>query len=360
MDFGKTICFIGNDSNLPNANDGQTLKVRLYRKLFDNERINYTFVNLHNWKKRIFPVIFELKKCIKNCDVILLMAGPRGSRKLIPLINYLNRRKKKKFVCSMIGRGTLSFPVDGNHIDSNDFFINGNYHDLKDEKIKKELKKVDCVVLETDILTNTYTKFYELTNCTTICNFRDISLRKEKFNDTKLNLGYFSRVCRYKGIFVLLEAFEILRNKGFDISLDIYGKEEFDNDDKALFDSYLDNFKSIHYYGAQENSKVLSAMTQADCFVFPSICSEGMPGSLIESLIIGLPIISSNFTQSKDILTNEFDSLIYDANNVNDLVDKITRVYNNRQLLTLLSKNALESGKKFSLSYNKNKLFEIL
>jgi glycosyltransferase involved in cell wall biosynthesis len=56
----------------------------------------------------------------------------------------------------------------------------------------------------------------------------------------------------------------------------------------------------VHYHGVVDNIELRRQLTFYDVFVFPSVYdNEGHPGVLIEALMAGLPIISSDQTVIK-------------------------------------------------------------
>ena len=86
------ITFIANNANNGLVSDGGRIKIRLYKDLLIKEGYKVNIIELDGWKKRVFNIIFQIKKAIKNRDRIVIMAGPKGCRKIIPLLNFLNKK----------------------------------------------------------------------------------------------------------------------------------------------------------------------------------------------------------------------------------------------------------------------------
>ena len=359
----KTILFIG--SYKDESFDGQSLKTKTYLKLFNEEGVKYIFVNTANWKKRFIKIYFEISKNIKKCDVIFLMVSFRGARSLIPLINKMNR-KRKRFIYSMVGTGPLAL-----HIRSigwkkgNDFVLKHEYGQFEDSKMEKELSKLDLILPETDIITDLYSDFYHLKNCKTMTNFRiiDSSLlyeNKKDISDKNIHLLYLSRLVAEKGIFDLINAVNNLNSKGYHFVLDIFGQNYFSDEENKRFQSLLKNNQDILYKGTVSFEEVIPLMQKYDVFCFPTICpQEGTPGVVVEALISGTPILSSRFPQSANLLTERSDSLIFDFGDESDLERKL-EMLNNSQLLETITLGARNSGKRFLYENNKETLFKYI
>ena len=80
---------------------------------------------------------------------------------------------------------------------------------------------------------------------------------------------------------------------------------------------------------------------------------EGTPGAIVESLIAGTPVLTSNFPQAKYLLNDGKDSLFYEMFNKEELKNKLLYIINNRSVLESMSKEAFNSGKKYTYEYER-------
>ena len=352
MITNKKICFIANNANGRPISDGQHAKVRTWLEMFELEKALIDFVELDGWKKKPISVMTSIKKGIKNCDIILLMCAVNGARTLIPFINKINKKLKKKFIYSFIGSGPLSNILNKmNANDAVDFLVNCNFGNASDKKMAKQLAKVDVLLTETQIIQKTISQFYKVTNVHTINNFRLLPEAKyqPKTFEKPIKLVFLSRVCKEKGIFDLLKAFTNLTNN-LDYSLTIYGPFQLTKSEKQEFDKYIEQ-PNILYGGIIEPTKVIEVLKRFDVFCFPTkYLTESVPGVIPESFFSGLPVLSSAFPQSSSIVSDGFDSLVYKFGDVNDLEDKLC-LLTDKRLLEKLSKNACSSSKKFSYKF---------
>lgn len=351
----KKICLIGNNNFGGSISDGQRIKVRTYLEVLEKEGFDIFFVELEAWKKRIFKTISSIKKGIKTCDIILIMAGPSGCRKIIPLVNLLNRKYKKRVVYSMIGTGTLSLQIKNKIKDTevNDLFQNKNYTLVKDNRFSKHLKKMNIILAETDVIRDMYKNAYRLENCETMTNFRIISKKVDRCEDRKvIKLIYLSRVMKEKGIFDLISSINDCPYRNF--ALDIFGVLDLSEDESLLFYNNLN--ERIQYKGVLNPNDVIDTFRLYDLFIFPTrFPQEGVPGVIVESLLAGTPVLASDFGQAKSLLEEGVDSLIYDMYDVNDLKTKLFLFLDDDLLKSKLKYNAKSSGYKFTYEYNRNR-----
>lgn len=354
----KSILLIGNSGLKHSGADGQTTKVRLYCKKIVDEGFNLLFVDLESFRRRPFSTLFKIKKYIKICDRIVLITAERGSKILLPYIDFINRKYKKPFIFPLVGISVLHFAIGRLNDDDKKRFFEEKAYVLgkKDKKMVKELLRIDCIMPETPLLSDVYKEFYGLTNVLTLSNFRDDSIlsHKKRFSDGQIRLIYLSRVTKTKGIFDLLETVIDINAKELIVTLDIYGECSLNDEEKKEF-ARLTNMPNIVYHGPINNKDVVNTIAKYDLFVFPTIYyGEGMPGVIAESLISGTPILSSRFMQAPFLLENNKNSIFFEIGNKNDLKEKLLYIINNKTILDDMSKNALKTGKKFTYRHVKS------
>ena len=350
------ILLIGNSGLKHNGLDGQTVKVRLYLKKIKDEGFDVDFIDLENFSRHPFSILRRIKRAIRQCDRIVLITAERGSKILIPYINRINRKLKKPFIFPLIGISVLHNSIDKlSEKDRIDFLVNGNYSLCRPRKsLIKQLRKIDYILPETELLTKAFINFYGLTNVYQLNNFReDKQISPHNVCHNGLRLIYVSRVMAVKGIFDLLDVVKSLNGEGFKVYLDIYGGKHLSDEENRIFISYIDgNF--INYKGVLQNDVVCETISNFDLFVFPTkYLGEGTPGVIAESLIAGTPIITSNFPQAKYLLKDGFDSIFYKMSENIELREKIVDIAHNKDTLKTLKKNALISGQKYTYSHER-------
>ncbi len=343
------ILLIGNSGTKHNYKDGQTTKLRLYKKMMIQEGYNVSFVDLENFFCRPLSILNCIKKQIKTCDRIVLISGERACKLLIPFINKHNKKCNKPFILPVVGSGVLHFSID--HLNDEEqvsFIVDGEYSlGKRKKKIENELKKITYILPETELMMETYSKYYGLTNCLVLNNFRDFDQQTAcHIMSEPLKIVFVSRIMRLKGIFELVDAVKSVNEKGTQISLDIYGDIDLNTEDLRSFNNSLD--KNIVFKDSIDNTEVIQVMSKYDLMVFPTnAVYEGTPGVIAESLIAGTPILSSNFPQAKYLLKDGYDSIMFKMFDTDDLKEKLVYCLNNKELLKQMRNNALKSGEKY-------------
>lgn len=112
-------------------------------------------------------------------------------------------------------------------------------------------------------------------------------------------------------------------------------------------------FKNIQYIWYLENMN--DFYNSIDCFIFPSH-KESLGLTWIEANACGCPVIASNIEWLNEIMIDNKNALLFKKQNVDDLVEKIEKIYNNEKMKNDLIKIWLEEVKKYSL---KNYLVEL-
>ncbi|HNZ25786.1 MAG TPA: glycosyltransferase family 4 protein [Spirochaetota bacterium] len=119
------------------------------------------------------------------------------------------------------------------------------------------------------------------------------------------------------------------------------------NDSNKLNDLISkDNNPNIIYLGNVRD--MVSFYNSLDCFVIPSHF-EPMGLTQLEAQAMGVPVIASNVPGLNEVINDQVDCLMFEAKNINDLANKITRLYNDEKLRKRLVEAGKENVKKYSL-----------
>ncbi|MBI2055901.1 MAG: glycosyltransferase family 4 protein [Candidatus Sungbacteria bacterium] len=139
-----------------------------------------------------------------------------------------------------------------------------------------------------------------------------------------------SRLVSKNGVDILIEAIAEVKKEIPDIQCHIIGDGPELESYKLKTKSYkLEN--NIHFFGAVPYSDISEYLHNADVFVRPSR-SEGMGNAFIEALAAGLPIIGTPVGGILDIIEDGKTGLLSNADQADDLAEKIMTLFNNRAL----------------------------
>ena len=170
---------------------------------------------------------------------------------------------------------------------------------------------------------------------------------------------YSGRLSKEKGIINLVEAFKkLLEDKEINnidnIKLYIAG----DGPCKEEIEKYINNNNlkdKIILLGYLKQDDLKEYTRKASFIVVPSIWYENCPYSVLETQAIGKAIIGANIGGIPELVQNEKNGFIYKYDDVNELKEKMKKLFNDKELANEFGKNA----KKFAREeYDKNKYYE--
>lgn len=145
-----------------------------------------------------------------------------------------------------------------------------------------------------------------------------------------------------KGHKYLLEAFENIYKKDCNIKLLLVG----DGKEKKNLLRQIENYyskKNILFLGKRND--VPELLKGSDIFVLPTFF-EGMSNAIIEAMAVGLPIITTDIPENKELIMNKVTGILIPKENIEALSEAINSLKNNPALAKKLSDNAKEYAKK--------------
>ena len=175
---------------------------------------------------------------------------------------------------------------------------------------------------------------------------------------------YAAEVRKEKGIDILLDAVRQMNFKGLEgpqIDIDVYG-QLFPPFTKEDFNLQPQKRVRLRYCGLVDSDTLFEKMGGYDCLLFPTkFQTEGYPGTVIEALSWGLPVLASNDWKVALEVIDESCGLIIDSSDTQNWAETITTVAGDPDLLKNLSRGAREKAKNFDSQYwNKHVVKEIL
>lgn len=200
-------------------------------------------------------------------------------------------------------------------------------------------------------------KFYEI-------NFGvDLELFQpdERITKTPQNkfifVGALDKAHYFKGVENLLKAFATITNPN--IFLQIVG----DGDMKNEYQKMANDLKmtNVTFSGYLDRTQLIQSYKEAVALILPSINQGETFGMvLIEAMACGTPVIASNLPGVRQVLNDRENGLLVEPANINDLIDKINILANNRELSLKMAYNARKRAEdKFNLKKNIIKIEKI-
>lgn len=170
-----------------------------------------------------------------------------------------------------------------------------------------------------------------------------LSLRLAHNSDRPLRFVYVGRVHKDKGVYDWIEA---VASATGEFEATWFGDgPELDKARQIVQSKGLGS--KIHFFGPTSHEETLRQLKDFDGFVFCHKTQES-PRCLIEALACGLPIIGYETAYSKELVSGNSGGLLSSLNDINALTHSIERLISSRPLLSQLSRQASEDGKRFT------------
>lgn len=300
--------------------NGQSVKTNVITKELENHYGKNNCIQVDTSPSNKIEVIIKFIINYNKCSTIIIMPAENALRIIAPLCTLLNVFKKKRLFYIVIG-GWLPDFLNEHHF------------------IKYILTQFDCVFVETngmkDKLNKIGVKFIEIIpnckqlNILTTSEIENINRIQRQTQHKRVTLCTFSRVCKEKGIELAIKAVEEL-NEELDepaYYLDIYG--QIDEDQKEWFLLLQSTFPIyIKYKGIVDYEKTSIVLKNYSALLFPTYYSgEGFPGTLIDAMAVGLPIIASDWKYNKEIIKNGKNGYLFQLDNLIELKATIRSIY---------------------------------
>ena len=163
--------------------------------------------------------------------------------------------------------------------------------------------------------------------------------------NNKFVFGFVGRLIDRKGVTELYEAFAKIFKMNANTALLIVGPPEFEQlTDKELVHK-LKEHPGILMPGRTDDVPLfLSVM---DVFVLPAWW-EGFGNVLVEAAAMGIPVISTKGTGTRDAVCDGFNGILVDVKSVNQLAEAMVELKNNEEKYIQMGKNGLDWAKNFN------------
>ena len=209
-------------------------------------------------------------------------------------------------------------------------------HALRAALLKRFLRASDVVSILSRVEEAAYQAFCPEACLMRIPNAIDCApppegLRKRTQN-APLRLIYIGRLIAEKGLFDILTALTLLRERGRTLQLDIAGNGTAQ---PALMAQIalqkLDDV--VHFHGPVAGTDKARLWHSADVLVFPTYHPEGLPYALLEAMAAGTPPITCAVGAIPDVMQHGVHGLFVMPHDSAMLADAIVRLDDDRTLL---------------------------
>jgi glycosyltransferase involved in cell wall biosynthesis len=138
-----------------------------------------------------------------------------------------------------------------------------------------------------------------------------------------IRLVFIGRVSKYKGLHLLLQALQQIKEEK--ICLDIYGpvtEEDYAKECLAL----AKGMSNVKWKGTIASDKVIAMLGQYDVLCLPSTFSEMSPLVIPEAFAAGIPVLASNVYGNAEQVQDGLNGWLFEFKNVSSLKNKLERL----------------------------------
>ena len=160
------------------------------------------------------------------------------------------------------------------------------------------------------------------------------------------NIFACGRLNPVKGHKYLMETVELLRNRGFEVRLQIAGEDEQGGSgyhkelEKIIQDKSMSEW--VELLGAVSEQRIRQGLEEAHVFALASL-NEGVPVAVIEAMAMEVPTVVTNVGGTSELVDDGADAVLVQSEKPEEMADAIAQVLQNPELALSLSQ---ESRKK--------------
>ncbi len=134
----------------------------------------------------------------------------------------------------------------------------------------------------------------------------------------------------------MIRAFSLFSKEHHGFSLDIFGEGK-EKEHLISLTKELGVSDSVHFCGLTKD--VFSKIENARLYLHSSLY-EGMPNSLLEAFLFGIPVISSNWSGYDTFLIDQQNCLIFEKQNYIEMAAKMAYLIDNKDVCLKITANA--------------------
>jgi len=244
-------------------------------------------------------------------------------------------------------------------------YVIGDYPELNYRKKKNKLLKIFLLISqklsqtlasESWFLSEYLMKKYKTKNSVLVrfssISEKDVSIYKT-LNNKKIVLIFVGRFAEEKNPHLPILITAKLKEKGYDIFLNLVGDGPLKNKIKKLIQDFRLN-DNIRIWGWLRNrEEIFEILRNSDILLFTSKQGEGLGLVILEAMSQGLPVIATKCGGPEEIITDEVNGYLVECSTdediVNRFVEKVEFLIKNPEIYEGISKNNVEKAKEWTM-----------
>ncbi|HCG6789800.1 TPA: glycosyltransferase family 4 protein [Vibrio parahaemolyticus] len=172
---------------------------------------------------------------------------------------------------------------------------------------------------------------------------------------------------RFAGKFLVIQAANMLKHKGFDVTIAAAKKLgesglpiQFcllgDGPERLALEQQASGLNNVSFEGKQTNMG--DWFSAADLQIHPSY-TEGLGSVILEGMSAGLPVIGANTGGIPDIIEHDYNGFLIEPGNGDALTDAIVKLYEDQKKRASFIQNGVKKLEKFDIRYTSQQYLEL-
>lgn len=173
-----------------------------------------------------------------------------------------------------------------------------------------------------------------------------------------IKLLFLSRLEKDKGIYVAIDTLRLLVSSGINAVLLVAGEGA----EAQMAQTYCSDrrIKGVTFCGHIGGLEKHRALSDADIFLLPSSYGEGLPNSVLEAMLYGLPVITRKLAGIPDVVSDGVNGFLTESREPEIFAELISRLVRDKNLYQRMSmSNHTTALERFTTDKVRTRLFEI-
>lgn len=328
------LCFIGHFGGNESFREGQTVKTLNIAEVLKNAKdFRVKYVDTYYFKRNILKFSIQLINGLFSCKRVVLCVSKGGRRVFFPLLYWCTKLLKKKVYHLAIG-GRLAEEIQENKNWKR--YIQAFCANWVESRLIAE-NLTEAGVANAEYLPNF--KKLPVVSCDALCYPQE---------NTR-TFCMFSRITEGKGVTEAIEAVSQINQKYGRVAatLDLYGPIDPEYED-VLKSLLTEHGEYARYCGVAEPEYSVDVLRKYEILLFPTRrFREGIPGTIIDALCAGVPVIARQWKYCHEMLTHGYNSFCYDYEQPEKLVYWMEYAMEHPDEIFTMKKNCLLSADQY-------------
>ena len=134
----------------------------------------------------------------------------------------------------------------------------------------------------------------------------------------------------------------------------IAGGGELENEIKTL------NLPNVDFVGFKSGDELMRLIGSAAFSILPTEWYENCPMSVLESLMLGTPVVATSIGGVPELIKHGEDGFLYTPGDANGLKFFVKQMNENKDMILKMSKNAKEKSKNYELSKYQDEFMKVV